>query len=112
MGKASAYEAEDSWFEPRHGFTVGSETLPMPCFFVFSSYFLVWFGFGVFFVPVALPMVVESEASPCGPMDKASAYEAEDSGFEPRHGFIYGSKASDVLFFSKILFFFFGVVLV
>ena len=26
---------------------------------------------------------------PCGPMDKASAYEAEDSGFEPRHGFFF-----------------------
>ena len=27
--------------------------------------------------------------SPCGPMDKASAFEAEDSGFEPRHGFFF-----------------------
>ena len=25
----------------------------------------------------------------CGPMDKASAFEAEDSGFEPRHGFFF-----------------------
>ena len=29
----------------------------------------------------------QQKGSPCGPMDKASAYEAEDSGFEPRHGF-------------------------